>query len=103
MYNNLYARPSTRAPDDRRDGGSDRQRGELSMFEDKTRVLLVVPQEVLDRARVFAGAAWGERGARGRISEAGRSTRLDGQVALLRRPADRDGRGRPHAEPRCAS
>src|SRR5712692_2005955 len=57
MYNNLYARPSTRAPDDRRDGGSDRQRGELSMFEDKTRVLLVVPQEVLDRARVFAGAA----------------------------------------------
>jgi hypothetical protein len=27
------------------------------MFEDKTRVLLVVPQEVLDRARVFAGAA----------------------------------------------
>ena len=27
------------------------------MFEDKTRVLLVVPREVLDRARVFAGAA----------------------------------------------
>lgn len=25
------------------------------MFEDKTRVLLVVPQQVLDRARVFAG------------------------------------------------
>src|SRR2546422_1277401 len=57
MYNNLYARPSTRAPDDRRDGRSDRQKGELSMFEDKTRVLLVVPQEVLDRARMFAGAA----------------------------------------------
>ena len=30
---------------------------EVSMFEDKTRVLLVVPREVLDRARVFAGAA----------------------------------------------
>lgn len=27
------------------------------MFEDKTRVLLVVPQAVLDRARVFAGEA----------------------------------------------
>jgi len=27
------------------------------MFEDKTRVLLVLPQEVLDRARVFAGSA----------------------------------------------
>ena len=26
-----------------------------AMFEDKTRVLLVVPQAVLDRARVFAG------------------------------------------------
>jgi hypothetical protein len=26
------------------------------MFENKTRVLLVVPQEVVDRARVFAGA-----------------------------------------------
>jgi hypothetical protein len=27
------------------------------MFEDKTRVLLVLPQAVLDRARVFAGEA----------------------------------------------
>ena len=27
------------------------------MFEDKTRVLLVVPREVVDRARVYAGAA----------------------------------------------
>lgn len=27
------------------------------MFEDKTRVLLAVPQAVLDRARVFAGEA----------------------------------------------
>lgn len=27
------------------------------MFEDKTRVLLMVPQVVLDRARVFAGQA----------------------------------------------
>jgi hypothetical protein len=27
------------------------------MFEDKTRVLLVVPQTVLDRARVYAGKA----------------------------------------------
>lgn len=27
------------------------------MFEDKTRVLLAVPQSVLDRARVFAGEA----------------------------------------------
>ena len=34
-----------------------KQNGEVSMFEDKTRVLLVVPQEVLDRARVFAGSA----------------------------------------------
>lgn len=29
----------------------------MRMFEDKTRVLLVVPQQVLDRARVFAGVA----------------------------------------------
>jgi hypothetical protein len=29
----------------------------MSMFEDKTRVLLALPQEVLDRARVFAGSA----------------------------------------------
>ncbi len=27
------------------------------MFENKTSVLLVVPQEIVDRARVFAGAA----------------------------------------------
>jgi len=27
------------------------------MFEDKTRVLLVVPQLILDRARVYAGSA----------------------------------------------
>lgn len=27
------------------------------MFEDKARVLLILPQEALDRARVFAGAA----------------------------------------------
>ena len=27
------------------------------MFENKTRVLLVVPREVVDRARVYAGAA----------------------------------------------
>jgi hypothetical protein len=27
------------------------------MFEDKTRVLLVVPQQILDQARVFAGSA----------------------------------------------
>jgi len=27
------------------------------MFDNKTRVLLILPQEVLDRARVFAGGA----------------------------------------------
>jgi len=27
------------------------------MFEDKARVLLILPQEILDRARVFAGEA----------------------------------------------
>ena len=27
------------------------------MFEEKTRVLLVIPQELVDRARVYAGAA----------------------------------------------
>jgi hypothetical protein len=30
---------------------------EVAMFEDKARVLLVLPQAVLDRARVFAGEA----------------------------------------------
>jgi len=29
----------------------------MSMFEDKTRVLLVIPRELLDRARVFAGSS----------------------------------------------
>jgi hypothetical protein len=28
---------------------------EVAMFEDKARVLLILPQQVLDRARVFAG------------------------------------------------
>jgi len=28
---------------------------EVAMFEDRARVLLILPQEVLDRARVFAG------------------------------------------------
>ena len=44
-------------PDDHREGAQGRQNGEMSMFEDKTKVLLVVPREVLDRARVFSGAA----------------------------------------------
>ncbi len=43
--------------DDRRSGVRGRQNGEMSMFEDKTKVLLVVPREVLDRARMFAGTA----------------------------------------------
>jgi hypothetical protein len=30
---------------------------EVAMFEDKARVLLILPQEVLDRARMFAGEA----------------------------------------------
>jgi len=38
-------------------GRSSRQNTEVAMFEDKTRVLLVVPQQILDRARVFAGSA----------------------------------------------
>ena len=33
------------------------QNPEVAMFEDKARVLLVLPQAVLDRARVFAGEA----------------------------------------------
>jgi hypothetical protein len=37
----------------RRDG----QSREVAMFEEKAKVLLVVPQPILDRARVFAGAA----------------------------------------------
>jgi hypothetical protein len=34
-----------------------RQNEEVAMFEDKTKVLLMVPQGVLDRARGFAGEA----------------------------------------------
>ena len=45
------------APADHREGETGRRNGEMSMFEDKTRVLLALPQEVLDRARVFAGSA----------------------------------------------
>jgi len=37
--------------------GSSRQNAEVAMFEDKTKVLLMVPQGVLDRARGFAGEA----------------------------------------------
>jgi hypothetical protein len=44
-------------PDDHREGDPVRRNGEISMFEDKTRVLLVIPRELLDRARVFAGSA----------------------------------------------
>src|SRR5712691_12325406 len=39
----------------RRGDGSSRQNAEVAMFENKTKVLLVVPQGVLDRARGFAG------------------------------------------------
>ena len=39
------------------EGRSGWQDGGVAMFKDKTRVLLVVPQEVVDRARVCAGAA----------------------------------------------
>jgi hypothetical protein len=35
----------------------DPRKVEVAMFEDKARVLLILPQEVLDRARVFAGEA----------------------------------------------
>jgi len=34
---------------------ADGQNAEVAMFEDRARVLLILPQEVLDRARVFAG------------------------------------------------
>jgi hypothetical protein len=52
-----YLKGPTSEPVDRRDDGTGRQKREVSMFEDKTRVLLVVPREVVDRARVYAGAA----------------------------------------------
>ena len=57
MDNRLYLQRPTSEPVDRRDGGTSRQKEEVAMFEDKTRVLLVVPREVVDRARVYAGAA----------------------------------------------
>jgi hypothetical protein len=44
-------------PDGYREDDPVRRNGEMSMFEDKTKVLLVIPQELLDRARVFAGSA----------------------------------------------
>src|SRR5205809_1506698 len=57
MRNKLYLPGFTTTSDDHRAGVRDRQNGEMSMFEDKTKVLLVVPRGVLDRARMFAGAA----------------------------------------------
>src|SRR6266404_3291268 len=57
MQNKLYLHGFTATSDDHRAGVRDRQNGEMSMFEDKTKVLLVVPRGVLDRARMFAGAA----------------------------------------------
>src|SRR6266496_1713116 len=41
----------------RRGDGSSRHNAEVAMFEDKTRILLVIPQGLLDQARVFAGEA----------------------------------------------
>jgi hypothetical protein len=52
-----YVQRPTSEPVDRRDGGTGRQKEKVAMFEDKTRVLLVVPREVVDQARVYAGAA----------------------------------------------
>jgi len=45
------------APGDRRRSEYRPAEAEVAMFEDKTRVLLVLPQAILDRARVFAGEA----------------------------------------------
>ena len=42
-------------PRTRRMRASNGQNAEVAMFEDRARVLLILPQEVLDRARVFAG------------------------------------------------
>jgi hypothetical protein len=39
----------------RRSAGNTVRDAEVAMFEDRARVLLILPQEVLDRARVFAG------------------------------------------------
>jgi hypothetical protein len=57
MNNKVYVNRFAREPVDRRDRGSGRQNGEVAMFENKTSVLLAIPQEVVDRARVFAGVA----------------------------------------------
>ena len=57
MNQRLYVQQPTSEPVDRREGRSGRRDGEVAMFEDKTRVLLVVPREIVDRARVYAGAA----------------------------------------------
>src|SRR6266478_5938327 len=57
MNNKFYIQRSAKEPVARRNRGSGRQNGEVAMFENKTSVLLVVPQEIVDRARVFAGAA----------------------------------------------
>ena len=78
------------------------------MFEDKTRVLLVVPQAVLDRARVFAGEATSrlkrpvslQMVLRALIDEGLRRTgdravlaNIEGQVQAVRQIRSRVGRG----------
>jgi hypothetical protein len=57
MNHMSYVPRPTSEPVDRQGGGTGRQKEEVAMFEDKTRVLLVVPREVVDQARVYAGAA----------------------------------------------
>ena len=57
MYHMLYPHLLTTGPDIVEGDGSSRQNAEVAMFEDKTKVLLMVPQGVLDRARGFAGEA----------------------------------------------
>ena len=57
MYHMLYPHVRTTEPDIVEGDRSSRQNAEVAMFEDKTKVLLMVPQGLLDRARGFAGEA----------------------------------------------
>jgi hypothetical protein len=57
MNYRFYIQRPTGEPGGRREGRSGWQNEEVAMFEDKTRVLLAAPREVVDRARVYAGAA----------------------------------------------
>jgi hypothetical protein len=91
----LYSHALTTEPDI---VGATSQAGkrEVAMFEDKTKVLLMIPQGLLDQARVFAGEALIDEGLK-RDGDRAVFANVEAQVQAVRQirsRAGRDGSGR---------